>query len=115
MAETPASLVELATDVRVAVGDLGQNLHPESARELRGMVRIMNSYYSNLIEGHNTRPKDIEAVLEGRADEVADQPLAEEAAAHVRVQDWIDDTPIEDLPEPTSRAAGVSHGGPGRA
>lgn len=50
----------------------------------------MNAYYSNLIEGHNTRPADIAAALDGRADEAENRPLAEAAAAHVRVQEWID-------------------------
>ncbi len=38
----------------------GVGLHPDSAAELADLVRVMNCYYSNLIEGHNTRPRDIE-------------------------------------------------------
>ena len=33
------------------------------------VVRMMNTYYSNLIEGHNTRPKDIERPLWGKFDD----------------------------------------------
>src|SRR5690606_7129587 len=42
-------------------------LHPRTAAHLAALVRIMNTYYSNLIEGHDTRPRDIEPALAGRA------------------------------------------------
>jgi Fic family protein len=101
----PVALSDLALEIRSSAEALGRTLHPDSAAELRAMTRIMNAYYSNLIEGHNTRPRDIEAALAGRLDEVEDRPLAEEAASHVRVQSWIDETySREDLPEPTSVA-----------
>lgn len=54
-------------------------------------VRIMNTYYSNLIEGHNTRPRDIERALSGKLDQNEERRnLQIEAAAHVRVQTEID-------------------------
>ncbi len=37
--------------------------HAETRRQLAGLVREMNSYYSNLIEGHKTLPRDIERAL----------------------------------------------------
>ena len=52
----------------------------------------MNCYYSNLIEGHDTHPVDIERAL--RHDYSTDprtRNLQIEAAAHVAVQHWIDD------------------------
>lgn len=101
----PVALTDLALEIRSTAEALGRRLHPDSAAELRAMTRIMNAYYSNLIEGHNTRPRDIEAALEGRLDAVENRPLAEEAAAHVRVQEWVDETHARgDLPEPTSVA-----------
>jgi Fic family protein len=51
----------------------------------------MNCYYSNLIEGHNTRPRDIERALVNDLD--ADQPrrnLQLEARQHIRLQRDID-------------------------
>jgi len=45
--------------------NLGNRLHPLTAANLADVVRIMNSYYSNLIEGNNTRPRDIERALAG--------------------------------------------------
>jgi hypothetical protein len=38
-------------------------LHPRTAAHLADLVRIMNTGYSNLIEGHDTRPRDIERAL----------------------------------------------------
>lgn len=38
---------------------LGKSLHPRTAANLADLVRIMNTYYSNLIEGHNTRPRSL--------------------------------------------------------
>ena len=87
----PLALSDPVLTIQGKAADLGRNLHPDSAAELRAMTRIMNAYYSNLIEGHNTRPSDIEAALEGRLDDTENRPLAEEATAHVRVQQWIDD------------------------
>jgi Fic family protein len=51
----------------------------------------MNCYYSNLIEGHNTRPRDIERALANDLD--ADEPrrnLQLEARQHIRLQELID-------------------------
>jgi len=59
---------------------------------LATLVRAMNCYYSNLIEGHNTHPVDIERAL--RADYSRDpetRDLQREARAHVAVQQWIDE------------------------
>ncbi len=64
---------------------------------------MMNSYYSNLIEGHNTRPKDIERALAGAELGPETRPLALEAKAHVIVQRKIDEMHLNGtLPSPTS-------------
>src|SRR5438477_5636410 len=39
------------------------SLHPVTRKSVAGLVRSMNSYYSNLIEGHRTTPRDIDAAL----------------------------------------------------
>lgn len=64
----------------------------------------MNAYYSNLIEGHNTRPKDIERALAGKLEtDEQRRNLQIEAAAHVRVQAKVDELAAEGrLPEPAS-------------
>ena len=85
-----APLNNLAVEIQRAAGNLGRGLHPESASELADLVRIMNCYYSNLIEGHNTRPRDIELALLGAELTEATRPLALEARAHIMVQRQID-------------------------
>src|ERR1035438_9859416 len=42
---------------------LRASLHPTTRKLVADMVRSMNSYYSNLIEGHRTRPRDIDAAI----------------------------------------------------
>ncbi|MBF0425906.1 MAG: Fic family protein [Magnetococcales bacterium] len=61
------------------------------ASALADLLRVMNCYYSNLIEGHNTHPIDIERAL--RQEYSADakkRDLQLEAKAHITVQEWID-------------------------
>ncbi|MDB6017481.1 MAG: filamentation induced by cAMP protein Fic [Pedosphaera sp.] len=38
-------------------------LHPITRQAVAGLIRSMNSYYSNLIEGHRTTPLDMDAAL----------------------------------------------------
>jgi Fic family protein len=99
----PTVLADLAIELQKAADELGRGLHPESAAELADLVRVMNSYYSNLIEGHNTRPRDIERALAGAAIDPERRPLALEAKAHVEVQRMIDGLGLRgELPTPTS-------------
>jgi len=99
----PAELADLSVDIQREASGLGQGLHPDSAAELADLVRVMNCYYSNLIEGHNTRPRDIEKALAGAELEDETRPLALEARAHVIVQRAIDEMHRNGtLPIPTS-------------
>jgi Fic family protein len=66
--EMPEAISDIVAELAAAAAKLGNALHPRTAANLAGLVRIMNSYYSNLIEGHNTRPKDIERALAGEFD-----------------------------------------------
>jgi len=102
--EPSASIGDVVAELSAATATLGNALHPRTAANLAGLVRIMNAYYSNLIEGHNTRPKDIERALEGKLDDdEGRRNLQLEAAAHVRVQAEIDSMAAEGrLPEPAS-------------
>lgn len=100
----PEKIADLAGEVLASGAAFEAKLHPKTASSLAGLVRIMNSYYSNLIEGHHTRPADIERALEGRlAQNEERRNLQVEAAAHVRVQAHIDSLAAKDeLPEPAS-------------
>ncbi len=100
----PEAISDVIAELAATSAKLGQALHPRTAANLANLVRIMNSYYSNLIEGHNTRPKDIERALAGNFDaDQARRNLQIEAAAHVRVQAEVDFMAAEGrLPEPAS-------------
>lgn len=65
---------------------------PERVQDGVGdLVRSMNCYYSNLIEGHNTRPRDIERALEEDYSSNRERrTLQKEARAHIEVQRMID-------------------------
>lgn len=58
---------------------------------LADLVRAMNCYYSNLIEGHDTHPVDIERALSNDySTDARKRDLQLEAKAHITVQRWID-------------------------
>ena len=96
-------LVGESSKHRTALTDLALELAAKSAgfrRSLPGgvltaladLVRAMNCYYSNLIEGHDTHPVDIERALKNDySDDTAKRDLQLEAKAHITVQKWIDE------------------------
>ncbi|WP_349370037.1 Fic family protein [Salinarimonas sp.] len=103
--EIPRVLADLVSEIQAEAGELGRGLHADAAAELAELVRVMNCYYSNLIEGHDTRPKDIERALAGAELDPERRPLALEARAHVLVHRAIDEAHAEGrLESPTSVA-----------
>ncbi len=100
----PPRVADLIAEISAASASLAGALHPRAAASLAELVRIMNAYYSNLIEGHNTRPAEIVRALAGEFDaDESRRNLQEEAAAHVRVQARVDELAAEGtLPNPTS-------------
>jgi Fic family protein len=103
--EASEAIADVIAELSAASATLGVGLHPRTAANLADLVRIMNTYYSNLIEGHHTRPSDIARALEGEFDDDDERRnLQLEAAAHVRVQGELDRMASGDsLPEPASR------------
>ncbi len=84
-------LNDLAIDLATASAGFRRSLPDGVLTALADLVRAMNCYYSNLIEGHDTHPIDIERAL--NKDYSADpekRNLQLEAEAHVTVQKWID-------------------------
>lgn len=84
-------LGDLAVELVAASAGFRRSLPSRVMKALADLVRAMNCYYSNLIEGHDTHPIDIERAL--RNDYSADpkkRTLQLEAKAHVIVQGWID-------------------------
>lgn len=102
----PEVIADLAAELSATSAKLGRSLHPRSAANLATLVRIMNTYYSNLIEGHDTRPRDIERALAGELDQdEGRRNLQIEATAHVRVQSEVDlQAAAGSLQEPASVA-----------
>lgn len=102
--EVPEAIADVTAELSASSAVLGSALHRTTASNLASLVRIMNTYYSNLIEGHDTRPRDIERALAGNFDQDNERRnLQLEAAAHVRVQAEVDRMAAEgNLPEPAS-------------
>ena len=61
--EDRQELEDLATDLVAKASTLAGRLHPVMRASVGDLVRSMNCYYSNLIEGHNTLPIDIDRAL----------------------------------------------------
>jgi Fic family protein len=90
------ALGDLAIELATRSTGFRRSLSDGVVTALADLVRAMNCYYSNLIEGHDTHPVDIERAL--KKDYSADpnkRNLQLEAAAHVAVQKWIDEDGLE--------------------
>jgi Fic family protein len=86
-----AALTDLALDLVQKSAGFRRSLPPALLTSLAGMVRAMNCYYSNLIEGHDTHPVDIErAIKNDYSQDAHKRDLQLEAKAHIAVQQWID-------------------------
>jgi Fic family protein len=84
-------LEDLAREVVGRSAALGGQLHPTTQATVAELLRLVNSYYSNLIEGHSTHPVDIERAM--REDYSRDPPkrdLQVESLAHIRCQRELD-------------------------
>ena len=63
------------------------SLHPTTRGVVAELVRSMNSYYSNLIEGHRTKPRDINAAIrKDFSSEPSQRALQMQHIAHMEVQ-----------------------------
>lgn len=86
------ALTELGVELAAKSAGFRRSLPDGVVSALSELVRAMNCYYSNLIEGHNTHPVHIErAMRDDYSDEPRKRDLQLEARAHVMVQKWIDD------------------------
>jgi Fic family protein len=85
-------LTDLALELAARSAGFRRSLPRGLAAALADLVRSMNCYYSNLIEGHDTHPIDIERALKNDySEDVAKRNLQLEAKAHIEVQQWIDE------------------------
>ncbi|WP_417488011.1 Fic family protein [Maricaulis sp.] len=85
------ALNDLALELATKSAAFKSSLPKEIVSALADLVRSMNCYYSNLIEGHETHPIDIERALqEDYSADPEKRDLQLEAKAHITVQSWID-------------------------
>ncbi|WP_395752409.1 Fic family protein [Prosthecobacter sp.] len=84
-----SELAELSCEILRCSNRLLEYIPSHTARRgIAHLVRGMNSYYSNLIEGHKTLPRDIESALQS---DFSDKPTERDnqhlAAAHIQVEE----------------------------
>jgi Fic family protein len=85
-------LTDLALELAQRSAGFRRSLPESLLSSLATLVRAMNCYYSNLIEGHDTHPVDIERALQGDySKDPKKRDLQLEAKAHIAVQQWIDE------------------------
>jgi len=82
----PDKAMQLNTLSAKLMGQLTAN----TLSTLECYMRVINSYYSNLIEGHSTQPHDIRAAQRGDYSlDAVKRDLQQESLAHMAVQSWI--------------------------
>ncbi|WP_417518916.1 Fic family protein [Marinobacter sp.] len=85
-------LLDLASTLNREAAKLTGRLADETAETIRQHMAVINSYYSNLIEGNRTLPHQIREAQRG---DFSQDPVARdhqlESVAHIDVQDWIQD------------------------
>ncbi|PID40037.1 MAG: cell filamentation protein Fic, partial [Proteobacteria bacterium] len=86
-AQRLGELKDLAQEVIVASATLEGRIAKETARALGDRLRFLNSYHSNLIEGHKTTIVEIEAALKKEFSRDEDKRYIQElCAAHVSAE-----------------------------
>jgi len=87
-----SELMDLAVSLAAKSSGFRRSLPDGIYTALAKLVRIMNCYYSNLIEDHNTHPVDIEQSMKGDySHDPEKRNLQLEAKAHVVCQEWNDE------------------------
>ncbi|MEB8432972.1 Fic family protein [Cocleimonas sp. KMM 6892] len=85
-----SSLPDQAVELnKLSAGLMGQ-ISPITLATLSQYMSVINSYYSNLIEGNATRPHEIRAAQrEEYSDDPIKRDLQKESLAHISVQQWL--------------------------
>src|SRR5450830_1062326 len=105
-----AALTDLALELAQKSAGFRRSLPEGLLASLADLVRSMNCYYSNLIEGHDTHPIDIERALKGDYSKDAKKcDLQLEAKAHITVQKWIDSGGLKDSPLTSDSICEIHH------
>tara|TARA_R110000787_G_scaffold73201_5_gene163059 strand:+ start:2025 stop:3218 length:1194 start_codon:yes stop_codon:yes gene_type:complete len=84
-----SELPDKAVALSAAASALSAQLSQLTLATLERYMRVINSYYSNLIEGNATRPAEIRAAQRGDySTDGAKRDLQQESLAHMAVQQW---------------------------
>jgi len=85
-----SSLPDKALELTKQSARLSGQLSPITLATLEQYMGVINSYYSNLIEGHATRPHEIRAAQRGDySNNPTKRDLQEESLGHLAVQQWL--------------------------
>src|ERR1039457_4034692 len=85
------ALTDLALELAQKSTGFRRSLPESLLASLADLVRAMNCYYSNLIEGHDTHPVDIERALKNDfSKDARKRDMQLKAKAHIAVQEWLD-------------------------
>lgn len=83
-------LEDLATELISKSARLSGTMNPITRKAVADFLRPMNSYYSNLIEGHDTHPIDIARALKNDfSEDKTKRDLQREAHAHIKLHEEI--------------------------
>lgn len=87
---------------------LAGQIAPVTGSVIEAHMRVINSYYSNLIEGNRTHPRDIRRAMKGDySKDPARRDLQMESVAHIGVQKMLAEEPIS--PQVLMSAGTLSH------
>lgn len=90
-----SALPSLALELERQSARLAGQISPVTADVIETHMRVINSYYSNLIEGNRTHPRDIRRAMEGDySEDPAKRDLQLESVAHIEVQKVLAADPI---------------------
>lgn len=80
-------LADIAIEIYKVSAQAAGHVHAAVFREMEELLRVVNSYYSNLIEGNSTHPFDVmRAMGKQFSHDPAKRALQEESVAHIEVQ-----------------------------
>ena len=84
--DLPDKSVQLLQEASRLAGHLPET----TVHVIRNHMSVINSYYSNLIEGNRTEPHEIRAAQQGVfSSDPAKRDLQQESIAHIEVQQWL--------------------------
>jgi Fic family protein len=90
--DTSGKLEKVALELLKKASKLSGSLNPNTIKAVSEFLRPMNSYYSNLIEGHDTHPIDIARALNNDySEDKTKKNLQIEAFAHIQLKKIIEE------------------------